>query len=86
MRWNGSSHFDFDEKSMEIETTTTEFRDRGKVIVGLARQKKGINPKNQDYEVTVRDLSRKINHLSKVNWDRKIITEFTRSISCTSIG
>ena len=52
---------------MEIETTTTEFRDRGKVIVGLARQKKGINPKNQDYEVTVRDLSRKINHLSKVN-------------------
>ena len=28
----------------------------------------------------------KVNHLSKVVWDRKIITEFTRSISSTRIG
>ena len=30
--------------------------------------------------------SRKVNHLNKVIWDRKIITEFTRSISSTRIG
>ena len=36
--------------------------------------------------VTGRDLSRKVNHLSKVIWDRKNISEFTRSISSTRIG
>ena len=36
--------------------------------------------------ITVWDPSRKVNHLSKVIWDRKIITEFTRSISSTRIG
>ena len=36
--------------------------------------------------VTVRDPSRKVNHLSKVIWDGKFITEFTRSISSTRIG
>ena len=36
--------------------------------------------------MTVWDPSRKVNHLSKVIWDRKIITEFTRSISSTRIG
>ena len=30
--------------------------------------------------------SKKVNHLSKVVWDSKIITEFTRSISSTRIG
>ena len=35
---------------------------------------------------TVWDPRRKVNHLSKVIWDRKIITEFTRSISSTRIG
>ena len=34
----------------------------------------------------LRDLSRKVNHLRKVIWDRKILTEFTRSISSTAIG
>ena len=34
--------------------------------------------------VTVRDLSRKVDHLSKVIWDLKIMTEFTRSISSDS--
>ena len=32
------------------------------------------------------DPRRKVNHLSKVIWDRKIIAEFTRSISSTRIG
>ena len=36
--------------------------------------------------ITVWNLSRKVNHLSKVIWDRKIITQFTRSISSTRIG
>ena len=36
--------------------------------------------------VTVRDPSREINHLNKVILDGKIIAEFTRSISSTSIG
>ena len=35
-----------------------------------------------DYE----NQSRKVNHLSKVISDRKIITEFTRSINSTRIG
>ena len=36
--------------------------------------------------ITVRDLSRKVNHLSKVIRDREIITQFIRSISSTRIG
>ena len=36
--------------------------------------------------IIVRDLRRKVNHLSKVVWDRKIITEFNRSISSTRTG
>ena len=34
----------------------------------------------------VLDPSRKVNHLSKIIWDRKVITEFTRSIISTRIG
>ena len=36
--------------------------------------------------ITVLDPSRKVNHLSKVTWDRQIMTELTRSISSTRIG
>ena len=36
--------------------------------------------------VTVRDPSRKVNYLSKVVCDRKIVTEFTRSISSIRKG
>ena len=35
---------------------------------------------------TVWDVSRKVNYLSKVAWDTKIITQFTRSTSSTRIG
>ena len=34
-------------------------------------------------QFTVRDPSRKVKHLSKVIWDGKIITEFTRKINVT---
>ena len=36
--------------------------------------------------ITVWDRSRKVNHLSKVIRDRKVIAEFTWSISSTGIG
>ena len=49
------------------------------------RRKKEIQ-KSRAMRITVWDLSRKVNHLSKVIWHRKIITEFTRSISSTRIG
>ena len=49
------------------------------------RRKKYIQ-NTRTVRIIVRDPSRKVNHLSKVIWDRKIITEFTRSISSTRIG
>ena len=50
-------------------------------------QKKKKKRKNsRTVRITVRDTSRKVNHLSMVIWDRKIITEFTSSISSTRIG
>ena len=36
--------------------------------------------------ITFCDPNRKVNHLSKVILDRKIITEFTRLVSSTRIG
>ena len=41
--------------------------------------------KRKTVRITVWDLSRKVNHLSKVIWDTKIITKFNRSISSTRI-
>ena len=49
------------------------------------RRKKLIQ-KTRTVRITVWDLSGKVNCLSKVLWDRKIITEFTRSSSFTKIG
>ena len=48
------------------------------------RRKKEIQ-KRRTVRITVRDLSRKVNYLSKVVRDKKAITEFTRSISSTRI-
>ena len=42
--------------------------------------------KSRIVRVTVRDLSRKVYHWSKVNRDRKIITQFNRSTSSTRIS
>ena len=49
------------------------------------RRKKWIQ-KGRTMGITVWNPSRKVNHLSKIIWDRKTITEFTRSISSTRIG
>ena len=72
---------------METETTTwSEFPDGGKTVVEQILASEERNPKEQDYEITVWDPSRKVNYLSKVIWDGKIITQFTRSISSTKIS
>ena len=67
--------FEFDQKSMETKTTTwSEFSSGGKAIV---KQKltEEINKSKTTRTVTatVRDQSRKVNHMSKVIWDRKIL-------------
>ena len=49
------------------------------------RRNKSIQ-KSRTVRVTARDSSRKVNQLSKIIWDRKKITEFTRSISSTRIS
>ena len=71
----------------ETETTTSEFPNGGKAIVKqiLASEERNKSKRAGLWD-TVWDLSRKVNHLSKVISDRKIITEFTRSISFTRIG
>ena len=45
-----------------------------------------MNQKSRTARITVWDPNRKVNHLSKVVCDIKIITEFTKSISSTRIG
>ena len=68
---------------METETTS-EFPNGGKAIVEqILAWEEQINPEEQDRESHSQDPSRKINHLSNVIWARKIITEFTLSISST---
>ena len=49
------------------------------------RRKKEIQ-KSRTMRITFWNPSRKVGHLGKVIWDRKIRTEFTWSISCTRIG
>ena len=50
----------------------------------IRRKKK--SKKSRTMRITVWDLDRKVNHLSKIIWDRKVITEFTRLISSSRIG
>ena len=88
MRWNKASHCQDDGKSMKTETATwSEFPNGGKAIVEQVpvSRKKEIQ-KRRTVRITVWDLSWKVSHLSKVIWDRKITTEFTRSTSSSRIG
>ena len=85
MWWNGASHCEFDGKSMETVTTTwSEFPNGGKTTV---EQILASEEKNQSNRAGLLESQSGIQmgHLSKVIWDRKIITEFTRSISSTWI-
>ena len=49
------------------------------------KKKKEIQ-KSKNKRITVWDPIRKVNHLKKVIWDRKIITDFTSLISSSRIG
>ena len=49
------------------------------------RRKKEIQ-KSRTMKITVWHSSRTDDHVGKVTWYRKIITEFTKSINCTRIG
>ena len=49
------------------------------------RRKKSIQ-KNWNVRITVWDPIRKVNHLSRIIWNKKIIREFTRSISSTRLA
>ena len=94
MQWNRASCCEFDGESMETEATTSDdnfpttisqWRESDQRRNASIRRKKEIQ-KSRTVIITVWDLSRKVNHLSKIVWDRKIITKFTRSISSTRIG
>ena len=51
MQWNRTSRFEFVGKSMETETTWSEFPNGGKGIVQqVLVPEKEINPKEQDWE------------------------------------
>ena len=75
MQWNEASHFEFIGKSMEMRQHYQNFTYGGKEIVEqiLASEKRNKS-KRAGLWGTVRDPSMKVNHLSKVIWDRKIIT------------
>ena len=84
---NGASSCEFYEKSMETETIPwSEFPNGGKAIVEqiLASEERSKSKRAGLWEsqsgISVGKL------MSKVVWDRKIITEFTKSISSTRIG
>ena len=88
MQWNRASRCQVDGKSMETEVKTwSGFSNGGRAIVEqiLASEERKKSKRAGLWE-SVWDPSRKVNHLSKVIWDTKIITEFTRSISSTRIG
>ena len=82
MWWNGASHFEYNGKSMENETITrSEFPNEGKAII---EQMLASEERNQSKSAGL--WERRVNHLSKIVWDRKIIAEFIRSIISTKIG
>ena len=54
-------------------------------INSSVRRKKQIQ-KSRTMRITVWNPSRNVDHLSKVIWDRRIITELTRLICSTRIG
>ena len=74
-------------KTMKISEAWPDFPMQGKAFKKntSVRRKKEIR-KSRNVRITVWGPSKKFNYLSKVVWDGKYITEFTRSISSTRIG
>ena len=84
MQWNRTSHFEYDGKSMETETTTwAEFPNGGKVIVEqiVASEEWEKSKRAGLWESQSRIWVGKL-----TIWVRSFITEFTRPISSTRIG
>ena len=95
MWWNAASCCEFYGTSIETDTTTwSEFPNGGRATVEqIASEEINKSKRAGLWEsltgIQVFLLGKLIiwvNHLSKVVWDRKIITELTRSISSTRIG
>ena len=88
MQWLGVSYCEFDGKPMETETTTWSEFPNGRTATAdkILTSEKRNKSKRADCESHSMGSSRKVNHLRKFISDRKIITEFTRSISSTGIG
>ena len=88
MQWNEASCCEFDGKWMETDykmIRICQWRESHCRTNTSNRRKKEIQ-KRGTMRITVWNPNRKVNHLSKVIWDWKNITEFTRSISSTRIG
>ena len=84
---NKASCIEFTEKLMETDTTTwLEFSNGGKAIAEQTLASEEKIQKSRTVKVTVKDPSRKVKHTSKIIWDRKILTEFARSISSIGIS
>ena len=87
MQWNEAFHCEFDGKygNWDNMIRIYQWRESHCRANTSVRRKKEIQ-KSRTMRITVWDPSRKVNHLSKVIWDRKIMTEFTKLISSTRIG
>ena len=85
VRWKGAYPFDFDEKSIEIETTYQNYPKGGSCCRTTRGRRKRIMQKNKTIRTTVRDTRKKVNHLCKVVLERKITADFTTSISSIRI-
>ena len=67
MQSNGASCCEYGEKSMETDITTSEFPNGGKAIVEQILASEEINKsKRAGLRITVWDLNRKVNDLSKI--------------------
>ena len=82
---NKTGHPVFSLQESQWKLTWSDFPNGGKAIVEHILASEEINKSRRAVGITVRDPSHKVNHMSKIIWDRKIITEFTRSISSTRI-
>ena len=83
MRWNGASCCELVGKSMETETTWSEFPNGGKAILEQILAS-GERKKSKRAGLWQSQSGIRVGKL--IIWDTKIITEFTRSISSTRIG
>ena len=85
VRWKGAYPFDFDENSIETETTYQNYikgvGGGGSCCTTTRIGRKRIIQKNKTIGTTVRDTRKKVNHLSKVVLEQKIIANFTTLMS-----